>query len=91
MNRFHLDVETGSKRTELGPFANRTKSLFPRFPAFLQSACSFLVVCSREAQTGNSIAQCKHPQGRSECHQVFTISCDVEGEFNVSNWMLTCG
>ena len=43
-----------------------------------------------EAQTGYSTGQqCRHPQGGSECKQVFIISCDVEGEFVVSNWMQT--
>ena len=32
----------------------------------------------------------RQSQGRSECKQVFIISCDVEGGFIVSNLMLTC-
>ena len=31
----------------------------------------------------------RHPQGWSELKQVFIISCEVEGEFIVSNWILT--
>ena len=32
----------------------------------------------------------RHLQGWSERKQVFIISCEVEGVFFVSNWILTC-
>ena len=32
----------------------------------------------------------RHPRGWSERKQVFIISCEMEGGFIVSNWILTC-